>query len=62
MYKLEEKRRKDLANLPTSLIGYKKEAVDKILEEKDKQISAKQDDIDYLRSEISRLEKEIKKK
>ena len=47
--------------IPTSIIGYKKSAVNAIIKQKDELNDAQRKDIDYLRSEISRLEKEIKK-
>lgn len=47
--------------IPTSLIGYKKSAVHEILKQKDNLVHAQKKDISYLRSEISRLEKRVKK-
>lgn len=44
-------------NIPSSFIGYNKQAVNQIIKEKDNKLSLQQKDIDYLRNEILRLEK-----
>ena len=48
--------------LPTSLMGYKKSTGDEILKQKDNLVQTQKKDISYLRSEISRLEKEVRDK
>lgn len=48
-------------NIPNSFIGYKKNVVDEILNQKDSLLGTQQQDIDYLRSEVDKLKKEVKK-
>lgn len=45
-------------NIPSSFIGYNKQAVDEIIKQKDNKLNTQQKDIDYLRNEILRLEKD----
>ncbi len=47
--------------IPTSFIGYKKEVVNEIIKEKDNKLSVQQKDIDYLRKQVTDLEKTSKK-
>lgn len=49
-------------NIPSSFMGYNKQAVNQIIKEKDNKLSLQQEDINYLRNEILRLEKTIKNK
>lgn len=46
-----------MGNIPTSFMGYNKQIVDDILTKKDFELNTQQKDINYLRNEISRLEK-----
>lgn len=49
-----------MENIPSSFIGgYSKKAVNKIISEKNSQLNKQQKDIDYLRSEITKLEKKL---
>jgi len=48
-------------NIPSSFMGYNKEKVNEIINQKDNLLSTQKEDINYLRNEISRLEKQIKK-
>lgn len=49
-----------MENIPSIFIGgYSKKAVNKIISEKNSQLSKQQKDIDYLRSEITKLEKKL---
>ena len=47
--------------IPTSFIGYKKEVVNEIIKEKDNKLSVQQKDIEYLRKQVTDLEKTSKK-
>ena len=49
-----------MENIPSSLMGYNKQTVNDILNEKNSKLNLQQEDINYLRKEISRLEKSIK--
>lgn len=49
-----------MENIPSSFMGYNKETVDEILSQKNSKLNLQQEDINYLRKEISRLEKSIK--
>lgn len=44
-------------NIPSSFRGYNKESVNKILKEKDALLETQRQDIEYLRNELSRFEK-----
>ena len=48
-------------NIPSSFMGYNKQAVDEIIKEKDNKLVTQQEDINYLRGEILKLEKNSKK-
>ena len=48
-----------MQNIPTSFIGYQKEMVNQIIAEKDNRLKTQQEDINYLRSEVSKLEKKV---
>lgn len=48
-----------MENIPSSFIGYKKEVVDDIINQKNSKLSTQQKDINYLRNEINKLEKSI---
>ena len=47
-------------NIPSSFLGYNKEAVKKLLKEKDNLLETQRQDIEYLRKELSRFEKNKK--
>jgi len=49
-----------MENIPSSFIGYNKQAVNDIIEKKDSLLSTQKKDINYLRNEITRLENQIK--
>lgn len=49
-------------NIPSSFIGYNKQAVNEIIKQKDDKLSLQQKDINFLRNEIERLEKTVKNK
>lgn len=49
-------------NIPSSFMGYNKQTVNQIIKEKDNKLSLQQEDINYLRNEILRLEKTVKNK
>lgn len=49
-----------MRNIPSSFIGYNKQAVDNIIKQKDDKLSMQQKDINFLRDEILRLEKTVK--
>lgn len=49
-------------NIPSSFIGYNKQAVNEIIKQKDDKLSLQQKDINYLRNEILRLERTVKNK
>lgn len=51
-----------MEKIPTSFMGYKKQAVNDILKEHERVNNTQKQDIKYLRSEISRLEKQLKNK
>ena len=51
-----------MENIPSSFIGYKKEVVDDIINQKNSKLSTQQKDINYLRNEINKLEKSIQTK
>ena len=44
-------------DIPTSFIGYNKDAVNEIIKQKDSKLSTQQKDIDYLRKQVENLEK-----
>ena len=44
-------------NIPSSFMGYNRDIVNKILEEKDSLLETQRQDIEYLRKELSRFEK-----
>lgn len=46
---------KQSTNIPTSFLGYNREAVKKILKEKDSLLETQRKDIEYLRQELSQL-------
>lgn len=50
-----------MEKIPSSFIGYNKHYIDNLLNEKDTLLSTQKQDICYLRSEVERLEKKIKK-
>ena len=43
-------------NIPSSFMGYNRDIVNKILEEKDSLLETQRQDIEYLRKELSRFE------
>ncbi|MBQ3158677.1 MAG: hypothetical protein IJB98_03185 [Clostridia bacterium] len=49
-----------MEKIPSSLIGYNKQCVDDIINQKDNCIITQKQDINYLRNEVERLEKRIK--
>lgn len=49
-----------MENIPSSFIGYNKQAVDSIIKQKDDKLSSQQKDINFLRDEILKLEKTVK--
>ena len=51
-----------MENIPSSLIGYSKTAVNNIIMQKNNQIKTQQDDIDFLREENKRLKIKLKLK
>ena len=44
-------------NIPSSFIGYNKKTVDELLKEKDSLLETQRQDIEYLRRELSKLQK-----
>lgn len=50
-----------MENIPSSFLGYNKEAVNAIMKEKNEKLATQQNDINYLRSELMKLEKANKK-
>ncbi|MBQ7466551.1 MAG: hypothetical protein IJS74_00605 [Clostridia bacterium] len=46
--------------IPSSFMGYNKDAVRKLLQEKDELLETQRQDIEYLRKELSRFEKNKK--
>lgn len=48
-----------MEKIPSSLLGYNKKTVDNILKEKNSKLNCQQNDIEYLRSEITKLEKRL---
>lgn len=58
MYKINIAGDFKMDNIPSSFIGYNKQAVDEIIKQKDNKLNTQQKDIDYLRNEILRLEKD----
>lgn len=48
-----------MEKIPSSLLGYDKKTVDNILKEKNSKLNCQQNDIEYLRSEITKLEKRL---
>ena len=50
-----------MEKIPSSFMGYKKDIVKEIIEQKDILLDAQQKDIEYLRNEITKLEKNIQK-
>ena len=59
LYKLIIKRGKFMKNIPSSFMGYNRQSVNKIIKDKDDKLNTQQKDIDYLRGEITKLEKQI---
>ena len=49
-----------MENIPSSLIGYNKEAVNNIIMQKNNQLETQQKDIDFLREENKRLKRKLK--
>lgn len=49
-------------NIPSSFIGYNKQAVNEIIKQKDNKLNMQQKDINYLRNEILRLERDARSK
>ena len=49
-------------NIPSAFMGYKREAVDNLLKEKDALLETQREDIEYLRKELNRYEKMKKEK
>lgn len=49
-----------MENIPSSFMGYNKQAVNELIQKKDSILSTQKKDINYLRNEITRLEKQIK--
>ena len=49
-----------MENIPSSLIGYNKEAVNDIIMQKNNQLKTQQQDIDFLREENKRLRRKLK--
>ena len=48
-------------NIPSSFIGYNKQAVEEILKEKNALLKTQKEDINYLRNENKKLKKQLKK-
>lgn len=51
-----------MENIPSSFIGYNKRSVNEIIKQKNDKLKTQQQDINYLRNQITRLEKSAKKK
>lgn len=51
-----------MENIPSSFMGYNKRSVNELIKQKDDKLKTQQQDIDYLRNQISKLEKTAKKK
>lgn len=49
-----------MEKIPSSFIGYNKQAVHEIIKQKDDKLSTQQKDINYLRDEILKLERTVK--
>lgn len=49
-----------MENLPSSLIGYNKDAVESLIKQKNLKLETQQADIDYLRTENKKLRKQLK--
>lgn len=62
MYILVIAGEEKMDNIPSSFIGYNKQAVNEIIKQKDDKLSLQQKDINYLRNEILRLERSVKNK
>jgi len=48
-------------NIPSSFMGYNKTAVNNIIKEKDTRLETQQNDINYLRGQIEKLQNSQKK-
>ena len=51
-----------MENIPSSFIGYNKNAVKELIKQKNSQLKSQQEDIDYLRQENLKLKKKLKTK
>ena len=50
-----------MEKIPTSFMGYRKDVVKEIINQKDTLLESQQRDIEYLRNELSKLEKRVNK-
>ena len=50
-----------MEKIPSSFMGYNKQYVNEIINQKDRLLLTQKQDINYLRSEIDKLEKKIEK-
>ena len=51
-----------MEKIPSSFMGYKKEIVEEIINKKDALLLTQRQDINYLRTEIDKLEKSLNEK
>lgn len=51
-----------MENIPSSFMGYNKDAVNDIITEKDNKLKTQQNDINYLRGQIEELENRMNTK
>ena len=51
-----------MEKIPSSFMGYKKEIVEEIINKKDALLFTQRQDINYLRTEIDKLEKSLNEK
>lgn len=50
-----------MKKIPSSFMGYKKDVVNEILNKQDNILNTQKKDIEYLKGEINRLEKDLNK-
>ena len=51
-----------MENIPSSFLGYNKNAVNELIKQKNYQLKSQQQDIDYLRQENLKLKNKLKNK
>ncbi len=61
MYKIVIVGGNIMENIPSSFMGYNKQAVNDIIKQKDDLLVTQQKDINYLRGQLDKLEKEKQK-